>query len=53
MNRASLVASIDRAFDFANAAEANANQGGLFDMGDDRMAPARRSRTWSRPRPGA
>jgi DNA polymerase-3 subunit alpha len=32
MNRASLVASIDRAFDFANAAEANANQGGLFDM---------------------
>lgn len=34
MNRASLVASIDRAFDFANAAEANANQGGLFDMGD-------------------
>lgn len=33
-NRASLVASIDRAFDFANAAEANANQGGLFDMGD-------------------
>ncbi|MDB5859081.1 MAG: dnaE1, partial [Ramlibacter sp.] len=34
-NRASLVASIDRAFDFANAAAANANQGGLFDMGDD------------------
>ena len=34
MNRAALVASIDRAFDFANAAEANANQGGLFDMGD-------------------
>ncbi|TWO69067.1 DNA polymerase III subunit alpha [Caenimonas sedimenti] len=34
LNRASLVASIDRAFDFANAAEANANQGGLFDMGD-------------------
>ena len=33
-NRASLAASIDRAFDFANAAEANANQGGLFDMGD-------------------
>lgn len=33
-NRASLVASIDRAFDFAAAAEANANQGGLFDMGD-------------------
>ncbi|MDA8453205.1 DNA polymerase III subunit alpha [Acidovorax sp. GBBC 3334] len=36
MNRASLVASIDRAFDFANATLANANQGGLFDMmGDD------------------
>ncbi|HZN47721.1 MAG TPA: DNA polymerase III subunit alpha [Ramlibacter sp.] len=34
MNRAAMVASIDRAFDFANAAEANANQGGLFDMGD-------------------
>ncbi len=32
LNRAALVASIDRAFDFANAAEANANQGGLFDM---------------------
>ena len=31
-NRASLMASIDRAFDFANAQEANANQGGLFDM---------------------
>jgi DNA polymerase-3 subunit alpha len=35
MNRAALVASIDRAFDFANAQAANANQGGLFDMGDD------------------
>ena len=34
-NRASMVASIDRAFDFAAASEANANQGGLFDMGDD------------------
>ncbi len=34
LNRASLVASIDRAFEFAAAAEANANQGGLFDMGD-------------------
>lgn len=34
MNRASMVASIDRAFEFANAQEANANQGGLFDMGD-------------------
>ncbi|MCX8521282.1 MAG: DNA polymerase III subunit alpha, partial [Rhodoferax sp.] len=34
-NRASLVASIDLAFDFATAAAANANQCGLFDMGDD------------------
>ena len=35
-NRASLVASIDTAFEFANATHANANQGGLFDMmGDD------------------
>lgn len=36
MNRAALVASIDRAFDFAAATLANVNQGGLFDMmGDD------------------
>ena len=36
MNRASLSASIDRAFEFASASIANANQGGLFDMmGDD------------------
>ncbi len=35
LNRASLVASIDRAFDFANATAANVNQGGLFDLGDD------------------
>ena len=35
LNRASMMASVDRAFDFANATEANANQGGLFDMGDD------------------
>ncbi len=35
-NRAALVASIDTAFEFANATHANANQGGLFDMmGDD------------------
>ncbi len=35
-NRASLAASIDRAFDFSSASAANANQGGLFDMmGDD------------------
>ena len=36
LNRASLMASVERAFDFAAAAEANANQGGLFDMmGED------------------
>ncbi len=35
LNRASLLASVDRAFDFVAASEANANQGGLFDMGDD------------------
>ena len=35
LNRASLLASVDRAFDFAAASEANANQGGLFDMGED------------------
>lgn len=33
-NRAALLASVDRAFDFAAATEANANQGGLFDSGD-------------------
>ena len=33
-NRAALVASIDRAFDFATAAAANANQVGLFDVGE-------------------
>jgi len=38
LNRASLVASIDRAFDFAAATEANAQQGGLFDMGDSHAA---------------
>ncbi|MDO9196199.1 DNA polymerase III subunit alpha, partial [Rhodoferax sp.] len=35
MNRASLLASVDRAFDFGAAAVANANQGGLFDMGGE------------------
>ncbi|MFN4361553.1 MAG: DNA polymerase III subunit alpha [Hylemonella sp.] len=35
LNRAELLASIDRAFDFANATAANANQTGLFDLGDD------------------
>jgi DNA polymerase-3 subunit alpha len=34
MNRAALVATIDRAFEFAATTAANANQGGLFDMGD-------------------
>ena len=34
-NRASLVASIDRAFEYAAAQAANVNQGGLFDMADD------------------
>ena len=35
LNRAALIASVERASDFAAAAEANANQGGLFDMGSD------------------
>ena len=35
LNRAALVASIDRAFDFAAAASANVNQAGLFDMGGE------------------
>ncbi|MDI3380163.1 DNA polymerase III subunit alpha [Xenophilus aerolatus] len=34
-NRAALAASLDRAFEYAAAQEAHANQGGLFDMGDD------------------
>ena len=38
LNRAELLASVDRAFDFAAAAEANANQGGLFDMSDSHAA---------------
>ncbi len=37
LNRAALIASVDRAFEWATAQQANANQGGLFDMlgGDD------------------
>lgn len=36
LNRAEMLASVDRAFEFAAATLANANQGGLFDMmGDD------------------
>jgi len=38
LNRASLLASVDRAFEFAAATEANANQGGLFDMSDSHAA---------------
>ena len=34
-NRAALSASLDRAFDFAAAAQANVHQGGLFDMGGE------------------
>jgi DNA polymerase III subunit alpha len=34
LNRAALSASVDLAFDYAATQEANANQGGLFDMGD-------------------
>ncbi|QHJ00847.1 DNA polymerase III subunit alpha [Xylophilus rhododendri] len=34
-HRASMVASIDRAFEYAAAQAANVNQGGLFDMMDD------------------
>ncbi len=34
LNRASLAASLELAFDYAISREANANQGGLFDMGD-------------------
>ncbi|MDZ7918434.1 DNA polymerase III subunit alpha [Rhodoferax sp.] len=35
LNRAALVESMDRAFDFAAASAANANQHGLFDMGGE------------------
>ncbi|MES2422891.1 MAG: DNA polymerase III subunit alpha, partial [Pseudomonadota bacterium] len=38
LNRAAMMASVDRAFDFANAAAANVNQGGLFDMMDSHAA---------------
>ncbi len=37
MNRASMSASIDRAFEFSSVTQANVNQGGLFDMADDGM----------------
>jgi DNA polymerase-3 subunit alpha len=35
LNRAALVASVDRAFEFAATTEAHANQGGLFDLDAD------------------
>jgi len=35
LNRACLIASVDRAFDFAAAASANVHQVGLFDMGGE------------------
>ena len=38
LNRAALAASVDRAFEFAAAVQANVNQGGLFDMGDSHAA---------------
>ena len=38
LNRASLLASVDQAFEFALATDANANQGGLFDMSDSHAA---------------
>ena len=38
LNRASLLASVDQAFEFALATETNANQGGLFDMSDSHAA---------------
>jgi DNA polymerase-3 subunit alpha len=35
LNRASLLASVERAFEYASAQAANADQVGLFDMGDN------------------
>jgi DNA polymerase-3 subunit alpha len=49
LNRASLVASIDRAFDFARRTEANAHQGGLFDMGATAHAASTQEPAWWRP----
>ena len=34
LNRAELLASVERAFEFSAATQANVNQGGLFDMSD-------------------
>jgi DNA polymerase-3 subunit alpha len=41
LNRASMSASIDLAFEFAATTEANALQTGLFDMGDSHAASGR------------
>ena len=38
LNRAELLASVERAMEFAAATQANANQGGLFDMSDSHAA---------------
>ena len=38
LNRAELMASVERAFEFAAATQANANQCGLFDMSDSHAA---------------
>ena len=38
LNRAELLGSVDRAFEFSAATQANANQGGLFDMSDSHAA---------------
>ena len=38
LNRAALLASVERAMEFAAATQANANQGGLFDMSDSHAA---------------
>jgi DNA polymerase-3 subunit alpha len=38
LNRAELLASVERAFEFAATTQANANQSGLFDMSDSHAA---------------
>ena len=53
LNRASLVASIDRAFDFADADRGQRQPGRPVRHWATRTRPARRSRRWSTPRPGA
>jgi DNA polymerase III subunit alpha len=51
-DRASALASVSLAFEWADAQEANALQGGLFDFGDERTARRRRSPPWPTPSPG-